>query len=258
MAAPRQRGHATGSPCPARVPAGPFHMTRPRVVLLDAFGTLIHMEPPAPVLARLLAEAGHPAPEDHVARALATEIHHYRSRMHIARDAVGLAALRAECGGVLATALGPGAPHPELATELLVRALHLRLHDDALPVLDALEHRGVMLGVVSNWDCALSAHLARLGVLDRFDVVSVSAVVGAAKPDPAIFLHAVSALGVAPHEALHCGDHATEDCAGAQSAGVAAVLLDRAGRRAASPCPVIRTLAELPAIVDGEGSAPGE
>ncbi len=232
-------------------------MIRPRAVLFDAFGTLIHLEPPVPVLAGLLAEAGHPVPEDRVAHALATEIRHYRLRMHIARDAAGLSALRAECGGVLAAALGPGAPQADMAAELLVQSLRFRLHDDALPVLDALDRRGVLLGVVSNWDCALPAHLARLGVLTRFQVVSVSAVVGVAKPDPAIFLHAVRALGVSPHEALHCGDHPTEDCAGALSAGLRAVLLDRGGDHVRSACPTVRTLLEVPAIVDGGGGASG-
>lgn len=232
-------------------------MTPLRAVLLDAFGTLIHLEPPVPVLAGLLAEAGHPVPEDRVAHALATEIRHYRSRMHIARDTAGLTALRAECGAVLAAALGPGAPDAPLATDLLVQSLRFRLHDDAVPALDALQQRGVMLGVVSNWDCALPSHLDRLGVLHRFDVVAVSAVVGAAKPDPAIFLHAVCALGVSPHEALHCGDRHTEDCAGALSAGLRAVLLDRAGDHDPSACSTVHTLLEVPAIVDSGGGASG-
>lgn len=228
-------------------------MTPPRAVLLDAFGTLIHLEPPVPVLAALLTEAGHPAPEDRVAQALATEIRHYRSRMHIARDAAGLTALRAECGAVLAAALGPGAPDAPLATELLVQSLRFRLYDDAVPALDALQKRGVMVGVVSNWDCALPAHLDRLGVLHRFDVVAVSAVVGAAKPDPEIFLHALRTLGVAPHDALHCGDRLLEDVEGARRAGIGAVLLDRTGGEAGDDPVRVHSLEDLPILVSAAG-----
>ncbi len=77
------------------------------------------------------------------------------------------------------------------------------------------------LAVVSNWDCSLEGVLTGLGVADRFDVVSASAVVGAAKPDPAIFAHALGALGVAPANALHCGDLPEKDCVGARAPGCA-------------------------------------
>jgi putative hydrolase of the HAD superfamily len=99
--------------------------------------------------------------------------------------------------------------------------------------------------VVSNWDCSLAGVLERLGVADRFGAVSASAVVGAPKPDAAIFRHALGALGVAPERALHCGDRPEYDCAGARRAGLRAVLVDRAGRLADGPCPRIAALTEL-------------
>jgi hypothetical protein len=79
---------------------------------------------------------------------------------------------------------------------MLVRSLRFRLHDDALPALDAVEATGARLGVVSNWDCALPQHLAHLGVADRFVVIAASAAVGTAKPDAAIFHHATRLAGV--------------------------------------------------------------
>ena len=204
----------------------------PDLVLLDAFGTLIEMEPPAPILARALSDAGYPCDPDTVHAALVEEIAHYRAHMHLGGDAAGLASLRAGCGEVLARALGPGAPAPALATELLVDSLRFRLHHDALPTIDALTARGVRLGVVSNWDCALPDHLARLGVAHRFVVIAASAAVGAAKPDPAIFLHAARVAGVEPSRALHVGDRRVEDYDGARAAGMRALLLDRHGAEA--------------------------
>lgn len=204
----------------------------PDLVLLDAFGTLVEMEPPAPILRRALADAGYPCDPGTVQAALAEEIAHYRAHMHLGADAAGLVALRAGCGEVLARALGPGAPAPALATEMLVQSLRFRLHHDALPAMDALTAHGVRLGVVSNWDCALPGHLDRLGVGHRFVVIAASAAVGAAKPDPAIFLHAARVAGVDPARALHVGDRRLEDYDGARAAGMRALLLDRHGAEA--------------------------
>lgn len=219
-----------------------------RVVLLDAFGTLLAMDPPAPVLAGLLADAGYPFPEPRVAHALAVEIVHYRAHMQVAADTDGLAALRAECAGVLVRELGPGAPPVPLATELLVASLRFRLHPDALPAMDALEAEGMVLGVVSNWDCALPVHLEHLGVRDRFGVVAASAAVGHRKPDPGIFAHALAALDVAPTQALHVGDQWDEDVLGARAAGVRALLLDRTPG-AVPGDDVVTSLMQVPARV---------
>ncbi len=216
-----------------------------RAVLLDAFGTLLRMEPPPPVLTALLADAGFPLDEQRVADALALEIRHYRLRMQLGRDAEGLAALRAECAGVLVDALGPGAPPIPLATELLVESLRFHLFDDVLPALDLLDDMGLVLGVVSNWDCALPQHLARLGVADRFEVIVASAAAGYQKPDPGIFTTALSALGMAPADALHVGDRRVEDLNGARAAGLQALLLDRSPQAEATEY-VITTLAQIP------------
>jgi putative hydrolase of the HAD superfamily len=58
-------------------------------------------------------------------------------------------------------------------------------------------------------------------------VICASAAVGYRKPDPAIFAVALSALDVLPADALHVGDQHDEDVAGAQAAGVHALLIDR-------------------------------
>jgi putative hydrolase of the HAD superfamily len=98
--------------------------------------------------------------------------------------------------------------------------------------------------VVSNWDCALPDHLRALGVADRFEVIIASAAVGAAKPDPAIFAHALRAMGAQPGDAVHVGDRPAEDLQGARAAGVTALLLDRSGMRDGPE--VVRSLSEVP------------
>ena len=70
------------------------------------------------------------------------------------------------------------------------------------------------------------------------DAVVHSSRAGSAKPDPGIFSAALARLDVAPGEALHVGDEPVEDVLGARSAGLRAVLIDRAGRVPALPAGV--------------------
>lgn len=227
-------------------------MPRPSVtaVLLDAFGTLLRLDPPAPALAARLAADGHRHSEEAVAAALAAEIRHYRRHHDRGRDAASLARLRRDCARVLADHLGPDVPPPERLTEHLVASLRFRLMPDAVPALDALADAGLRLAVVSNWDCSLPEVLAALGVADRFGAVAVSAVVGASKPDARIFADALARLGVPPGRALHCGDRPEYDGVGARAAGVRAVLIDRegGGEAGADGWPRIRSLTELRAL----------
>ena len=210
------------------------------------------MPDPVPRLQALLADAGHDHPREIVAAALRAEIAFYRQHHDRGRDARSLADLRLDCAGVLAAGLAGDAPPPPRLERILVESLQFRLFPDALPALDALRSRGVSLAVVSNWDCGLPDVLAQLGVAERFATISVSALVGARKPDPAIFHHALARLGVPPSAALHCGDLPHTDCLGAHRAGVAAVVLDRPGVLAGSGCPRIRSLADLPSRIGGE------
>jgi putative hydrolase of the HAD superfamily len=203
------------------------------------------MPDPVPRLGDLLAAAGHPHPRERVAAALRAEIAFYRANHDRGRDAPSLAELRHDCARVLSAGLGRDAPPTARLSELLVESLRFRLFPDAVPALDALAARGLRLAVVSNWDCDLPRLLGELGVADRFGAICVSAVVGAAKPDPAIFRYALGRLGVGPAAALHCGDLPEADCAGARRAGVRAVLVDRRGTLPESGCPRLRDLIGL-------------
>ncbi|MCC7353347.1 MAG: HAD family hydrolase, partial [Anaerolineae bacterium] len=121
-----------------------------------------------------------------------------------------------------------------------------RLFPDTLPTLKALRERGYRLGVISNWDWSLPELLDRMGLSRHFEVIAVSARVGANKPHPAIFRHALNHLGVPPERALHVGDNPEADAEGARGVGMTGVLLDRSGIHVASGrYPVIRYLTDL-------------
>jgi putative hydrolase of the HAD superfamily len=218
-------------------------------VLLDAYGTMVTLEPPAPALSAMLADEGFPHPDAAVAEALRAEILFYRANHDLGRDAASLADLRRRCAAVVARHLGGALPPLGRLAELLVASLRFVLLPDALPALDALRDAGVRLAVVSNWDCSLPEELARLGIADRFEVTGVSAIVGARKPSPGLFHRVLGELGLPAESVVHCGDRPDMDCLGARQAGVAAVLVDRAGALEDGPCPRIRALTDLPGLV---------
>ena len=127
--------------------------------------------------------------------------------------------------------------------------------------LRAVAALGLPMGVVSNSDGSVEGDLRRLGVCyvpDAADgpgpaagvemgVILDSAVVGVAKPDPAIFRIALDALGVpADRAVLHVGDSLRYDVAGALAAGLQPVHMDPYGFcPAPDGHPHVRSLAEL-------------
>jgi putative hydrolase of the HAD superfamily len=118
-----------------------------------------------------------------------------------------------------------------------------RVFDDVLPALRRLAEAGLVLALVSNWSDRLPPLLEALGLASWFDVLAVSQTVGAEKPDPTLFLHALDALGAAPEHAVHVGDRWENDVIGARAAGMAAWLLDRDGARPGGP-DVVRSLTQ--------------
>jgi putative hydrolase of the HAD superfamily len=124
------------------------------------------------------------------------------------------------------------------------------VYPDVCPCLDALRDRGCRAGIVTNFDSRILRLLPALDLGGRFDSITRSSAVGAAKPDPAIFHAALARHGVPPGDALHVGDSPAEDVAGAAAAGLLGVLIDR-HRRHADPSRGVRiaSLAELPSLL---------
>lgn len=220
-------------------------MQRPRAVLLDALGTLVELMPPGPALRARLRSAGVRISLPEAEEAMAAEIAFYRSRMHQAGDQRSLSRLRRACAEVVRAALPASAALDRVDVSemerLLLGSLRFRAYPDARE-LAGLRREGLALVVVSNWDASLPEVLARAGLEKELDGVVVSAQVGAAKPNPAIFRRALALAGVSAGSALHVGDGLREDVEGATAAGIEAVWLDRSG---GSPPPGIRSISSL-------------
>ncbi len=222
-----------------------------RALFIDAMGTLVTLQGPARRLVAVLHDRfGAQITEDQARAALRAEIAHYREHMGAARDERTLRELRERCAAVLWRAL-PALPElggvdAGTRTGVLLAALQFTAFADARPLLERARAARRVVVVVSNWDVSLDGVLARTGLAPLLDGVVVSAVVGAAKPSPAIFARALRHAGVSPQDCLHVGDSLAEDVAGAHAAGIEAVLLRRDGvGPAADGVRVITSLDEL-------------
>jgi putative hydrolase of the HAD superfamily len=130
-----------------------------------------------------------------------------------------------------------------------------RLFDDARPALEALAGRGLKLGVVSNFEPWLEDVLALEGVDHLFAAVAISGKLGVAKPDPEIFLAALTEAGADPAATVHVGDQPGNDVAAARAVGITPVLIDRFARHP-GPDGVHRVedLLGLVRLLNGHGS----
>ncbi len=187
-------------------------------VTVDGFGTLLQLEDPVPRLGHALRAHGMTATEEQVGDAFRAEASYYRPRSHEGRDAASLAQLRLDCVGVFLRHLAFDI-EPDAFVGDFMSALQFDLVSGAREALELFRQRGVRLACVANWDIGLHDELGRLEVTQLFELVVTSADAGVAKPDPAIFVHALSALGVEARRSVHIGDEDV-DSQGAEAAGM--------------------------------------
>jgi putative hydrolase of the HAD superfamily len=135
-----------------------------------------------------------------------------------------------EAAGVPAAQLDAALPTLEAAFRSTIWSRPIAA---AIAALRALARIGIPIGIVSNADGRVEPLLRELGVCQvgagpevEVGIVVDSTVVGYEKPDPRIFEIALRALAVAPGRAIHVGDSARADVAGAMAAGVTPVHLD--------------------------------
>ena len=213
-------------------------------VLLDALGTLVELQPPAPRLRARLAEAGFDVTEERAAAGIRAEIAYYLAHHLDGSDRESLEDLRDRCASAMMGALDLAGLDHATARRALMGALEFHEFGDAAPALRDLRAAGHGLVVVSNWDCALPDWLGGVGLLELVDGVVTSAEVGVAKPDARVFRRALELANARPEEAVHVGDSPDNDVEGARAAGIRAVLLRRNGE----PPPGMESIRSLRAL----------
>jgi HAD superfamily hydrolase (TIGR01509 family) len=117
---------------------------------------------------------------------------------------------------------------------------------EAADVLVRLKNSGLRVAVISNTeDGRIEEALTLAGLASHFEFLIDSYLVGARKPDEAIFQLALKRLGLQPNKAVYVGDSYAYDILGAQRAGLRSILVDRFGTYEGIDCGRITKLSEL-------------
>lgn len=101
-----------------------------------------------------------------------------------------------------------------------------QLFPETREVLDWFRSRGVRMGVISDTSPSLPLTLEAAGIGEYFGCAVCSDLVGAMKPDPAIYRAALATLGVPAEESLYVDDYDVE-ADGARALGFTAFHIDR-------------------------------
>ncbi|GAA1673392.1 hypothetical protein GCM10009745_15420 [Kribbella yunnanensis] len=119
-----------------------------------------------------------------------------------------------------------------------------------LGTLAKLRAEGWRIGLVSNITTETQLQWGDSPLAPYFDTTAFSSELGAAKPEPAIYLAACMALGVAPSECVYVGDGRDNELSAAAALGMHTIrTLEHSNSHPAWPGETINTFAELPALI---------
>lgn len=130
---------------------------------------------------------------------------------------------------------------------------------DVPPTLEQLIEHDIKIGIVTNASQPMQmrdAELVSHKLIDYFPDCRLSAAdAGYLKPHPRIFEYALDVMGTTPEETIFIGDNPIADIAGAQAAGMRAILrVKKTTQKMISglivPDAAVNSLEELPLILD--------
>ncbi|AEI41477.1 HAD family hydrolase [Paenibacillus mucilaginosus] len=128
------------------------------------------------------------------------------------------------------------------------------VYEETFEVLDSLKGRYQLLLLTNGSPDLQKEKLAGVPELvPYFDHIIISGEFGRGKPNPAIFEHAVSLLGIKPEEGLMVGDKLTTDIMGSNAIGMRSLWINRHEiTRTDEIIPVheIRSLRDIQDIID--------
>lgn len=124
----------------------------------------------------------------------------------------------------------------------LIRRCHqlfagcVQVFADTVPSLRKLKEAGLTVGIITNGRSFLqNRKLYYSGLLPELDCAVVAGDEEVSKPNPELFRRTALRLGIPPEDCAYVGDNPLADLAGARSAGMLPLYLDRYGERLASP-----------------------
>ncbi len=225
----------------------------PHTIVFDCADTLLRLDPPREAIFLAAAEdLGLRFDLAAVARAYALVDFAGRMEAWETGRMEPRAVVRERGNHRLCAALGVESRAAELHPRLLERFAAARTwvpFDDATLCLRTLAPR-FGLHVLANWHGDLSTLLERRGLRSFFTSVHTSEELGTEKPSAACFAAFAERAGIDPASAVYVGNEYLADVVGSRAAGFRPCLVDRADAWAHADCPRIRSLAELPSLLD--------
>ncbi len=200
----------------------------PAVVFFDAVGTLLHPEPPAPVV---YAAVGHRfgsrldemAVRTRFRAALRRQEEVDRTSNLRTDEAREVARWRAIVREVLDDVTDIETCFQELYVHF-ARADAWRCERGTAEVLAALAARGHVLGIASNFDQRLRGLVGNIPALEPVRYLVISSEIGWRKPARAFFTTMCRHAASSPEQVLYVGDDLINDYEGARRLGMQALL----------------------------------
>ncbi len=175
------------------------------------------------------------------------------------RDAPGARGWGAMVATILVEAGLPEAAAPALLDEAwplhVAKNFWSLVPDGFGAAIERARRKGVQIVLVSNSEGMLAELFTELGIVEHFDLLLDSGIIGLEKPDPRFFDVALKKLRVPAGEALHLGDMYSTDIVGARAAKMRAALIDPHGHYEGL-FPDVPRVAGVVAVADALARAP--
>jgi putative hydrolase of the HAD superfamily len=201
-----------------------------QAVVFDAVGTVIHPEPPAPlVYAAVGGRFGSTLSPQTIAIRFAAAFQHEEEVDRAAGLRTSEDRERERWRRIVARVLDDVTDAEACFRELFThfsRPEAWRCEPEVITTLEQLTDQGYTLGLASNYDARLHRVLAGLPILGTIPHIVISSEVGWRKPAPAFFARVCQEMTLPAEQILFVGDDLQNDYAAASAAGLRAVLFD--------------------------------
>lgn len=201
---------------------------RLRAVVLDLYGTAVHITRPTNPFKRLFGDLGLSDPEQL----------QYARQVALTENFPDLASFVSRIAREPALDLAP------YAADIINECNSVEVYPEIRSVLSKIRAAGLQLGVISNLAFPYKKPFLDLGISDLFDETIFSFEVGLMKPDPRIYRLMLERLQIASSEVIMVGDKLENDVRVPISIGMEGILLYR--QPGICPEGAITNLSELP------------